>query len=68
MNCNVIASDGNINDTFSLRRDTGELLLAKPLDYANVSAFDIEYAVSDGVETTHGKVWFATCSLLDEIA
>uniref|UniRef100_A0A914UQL5 Uncharacterized protein n=1 Tax=Plectus sambesii TaxID=2011161 RepID=A0A914UQL5_9BILA len=48
--------DGNINDTFSLRSDTGELLLAKPLDYANVSAFDIEYAVSDGAETSRGKI------------
>uniref|UniRef100_A0A915BTY2 Cadherin domain-containing protein n=3 Tax=Parascaris TaxID=6254 RepID=A0A915BTY2_PARUN len=49
---------GNLNSTFAIRCDAGELLLARPLEYVNLSVteFHLEFSVSDGIDRENGKI------------
>ncbi|VDM48291.1 unnamed protein product, partial [Toxocara canis] len=49
---------GNLNNTFAIRCDAGELLLARPLEYVdiNVTEFHLEFNVSDGIDQESGKI------------
>ncbi|VDK56731.1 unnamed protein product [Gongylonema pulchrum] len=51
-------TDGNYNNTFAIRCDTGELYLAKSLDYISmdISEVKLKFVVSDGLNTTEGTV------------
>uniref|UniRef100_A0A0M3JKP0 Protocadherin-16 (inferred by orthology to a human protein) n=1 Tax=Anisakis simplex TaxID=6269 RepID=A0A0M3JKP0_ANISI len=48
---------GNLNSTFAIRCDAGELVLARPLEYVdfNLTEFHLEFSVSDGIDEATGK-------------